>query len=127
MMLHSTPSPLRGRRILVVEDDFVVADDFCRALQEDGAEVVGPVPNVTLALALLPGSPPLDAAILDINLGGQMVYPVAEALRRLGIPFAFVSGFDHEEVPADYADVPYCEKPLDVRPCVRALWTSADR
>jgi CheY-like chemotaxis protein len=126
-MLQSTPSPLSGRRILVVEDDFVVADDFCQSLEQDGAEVVGPVPNVTLALALLSGSPPLDAAILDINLGGQMVYPVADALRRLGIPFVFVTGYDEEEVPEVYADVPYCEKPLDVRPCVRALWTEAGR
>ncbi|TNC65391.1 response regulator [Rubellimicrobium roseum] len=122
-MLHSTPSSLRGRRILVVEDDFVVADDFRCALEQDGAEVVGPVSNVAQALALLPGAPPLDAAILDINLGGLMVYPVADVLRQHGIPFVFVSGYDHEEVPDSYADVPYCEKPLDVRRCVRELLT----
>lgn len=122
-MLHPTTSALRGRRILVVEDDFLIAHDFCQALADQGAEAVGPAPNVARALALLTATAPLDAAILDINLGGELVYPLAESLRRLGVPFVFASGYDHEKLPERFADTPYFEKPMDnVCDCICKLW-----
>ena len=63
----------RGRRILVVEDDFFVADEVTHGLRRHGAEVVGPAPTVAAALALLDGAAALDGAALDVNLGGEMV------------------------------------------------------
>jgi hypothetical protein len=54
-------------------------------------------------------------AILDINLGGAMVYPVADALRARGVPFIFATGYEAWSIPEAYSDVPRCEKPVDVR------------
>lgn len=121
-MLRPMTSALRGRRVLVVEDDFLIANDFCQALAEEGATAVGPAPSIARALAVLSGAAPLDAAILDINLGGELVYPVAESLRHLGVPFVFASGYDHAELPQHFADAPYCEKPVNVCDCIRKLW-----
>jgi CheY-like chemotaxis protein len=85
-------------------------------------EVLGPVPEVNDALALLAsGAAQPDAAILDVNLGGQMVFPVVEVLRQRGVPFIFLTGYDPWSLPQAYADVPCFEKPFDVRRCVSKL------
>src|SRR3712207_8803154 len=78
--IQGTAPDLTGRRILVVEDEYFIADDIARALTGLGAEIVGPAPDVESAAALL-SQRPVDWAVLDINLQGEMVYPVAEALR----------------------------------------------
>ena len=115
----------RGRRILVVEDDFLIAQDLQRALEALGAVVLGPVPRVADALAMLEGEAVQpDAATLDVNLDGEMVYPLADDLRARGVPFLFVTGYDAGSIPRDYAEVPVCEKPGDVGPCLGQLWRS---
>jgi CheY-like chemotaxis protein len=83
-LLWSRPAlpALHGRRILVVEDEYMVAEDLRVELESMGAEVLGPVPSVARALALLARTSEIDAAILDVNLGSEMVFPVAEALRE---------------------------------------------
>lgn len=86
------PSGLRDRRIHVVEDEYIMAQDLRYELEDAGAEVLGPVPSVTGALTLLAREAPPDAAILDVNLGGEMVYPLADILRQRGIPFMFATG-----------------------------------
>src|SRR3712207_3309616 len=96
---------LAGRRVMVVEDEFFLADDLAQALEKLGAEVVGPVPSKDKALAFL-GAEPLDAAVLDINLKGEAVFPVADALRQQGVPFVFATGYDEASVPSSYQDVP---------------------
>ncbi len=115
-------SAVRGRRILVVEDEYVLAQDLRLELEDAGAEVLGPAPSVAEALALLAREAPPDAAILDVNLGGELVFPVAEALRERGVPFMFATGYDRSSLPPAYADVPRCEKPFDVGRCLRALF-----
>lgn len=112
---------MRGRRVLVVEDEYTLAEDVAAELERLGAMVVGPVPSVREALALLDGGPAPDAAILDINLGGELAYPVADALRRRGIPFIFATGYDASAIPPAYADVPRVEKPVDLRSAGGAL------
>jgi CheY-like chemotaxis protein len=113
---------LRGRRVLVVEDDYYIAVDLARALEAAGAVVVGPCGRVAEALALIESTGAgLDAATLDINLHDAVVYPVADALRARGVPFAFATGYDAMMVPPAYADVPRCEKPLDPAKLIRAL------
>jgi CheY-like chemotaxis protein len=111
---------LAHRRVLVVEDEYFIADDMARALQKLGAEVVGPVPTRDKALALVEAGR-VDAAVLDINLRGQTVFPVADALRERGVPFVFATGYDPSTVPAEYQDVPRWEKPFDPQVLAKML------
>jgi CheY-like chemotaxis protein len=104
---------LQGRRILIVEDDYFLADDMRAEFERAGAEVLGPVARVSHALELLKNSELPDGAVLDINLAGEMVYPVADALRAKHIPFIFATGYDAETIPAAYAGVTSCEKPIE--------------
>lgn len=115
------PQSLRGRRILVVEDDYLIADDLCDTLEAQGATVLGPVPSLVQAFALLEARGQPDGAILDINLGGVMVYPLADALLARGVPILFATGYDLPALPPAYADVPHCEKPVDMSECIKAL------
>jgi CheY-like chemotaxis protein len=113
---------LRGRRILVVEDEYVIAADLAASLEELGVEVTGPAASVAEALTLLEKDRHrLDGAVLDINLGNEHVYPVADVLRGRGIPFVFTTGYDAGVVPNSYRDVPRCEKPVDERRLARCL------
>jgi CheY-like chemotaxis protein len=112
---------LDGCRVLVVEDDFVVAEDLQDELEQQGAYVLGPVATVAAALALLEVGPSPERAILDVNLRGDMVFPVADVLRGRGIPFVFVTGYDHAALPEAYAGVTCCEKPTDMPALVRLL------
>ena len=112
---------LQGRRILVVEDDYVLAQELKADLERQGAEVLGPVPDLESARHVLVASPAPDAALLDINLGGEMVYPLADALRGLGILVAFITGYEARSILGAYAHIPRFEKPLDPSRLVRWL------
>ena len=103
--------PLNGVRVLVVEDEYLLADDLSFALSEIGAQVIGPVPSVQDATAIIEGELTIDIAVLDVNLRGDMVFPVADALIERGIPFAFATGYDRWTLPARFADAPWIEKP----------------
>jgi CheY-like chemotaxis protein len=107
-------------RVLIVEDEYLLADDMAQALRKFGADVVGPVPSSDQALALL-AEEPVDAAVLDINLKGQMVFPVADVLREQGVPFVFATGYDEAAVPEAYRDVPRWEKPFRPEDLAKAL------
>ncbi len=113
---------LRGRRVLVVEDEYLLAEDLRQELERQGAEVLGPVPTVAEALELLATGPAPSIAILDINLQGEMAFPVADALRERAIPFVFATGYDAQAIPPAYADVPRMEKPLELKAMER-IWT----
>ena len=110
------------RRVLIVEDDYLIADDLAYSLEDLGMEVVGPAPSVEAALQLLEDEGErLDGAVLDINLRDQRVYPVANALTARGVPFVFTTGYDPVTIPQAYAAAPRCEKPVDKRKLVRWL------
>ena len=108
-------APLAGRRVLVVEDEYLLAEDLRPALEAQGAEVMGPAASVAQALDLLRSGLSPYMAILDINLHGEMVYPVADALRARGIPFIFATGYEAWAIPEAYADVTRAEKPVELR------------
>ena len=110
-----TFSSFRGRCVLVVEDEYLLAEDLREELEQQGAEVLGPAANVADAMELLRHGPAPDTAILDINLGGEKVYPVADALRARGIPFIFATGYEPWSIAEAYKDVPRVEKPVEVR------------
>lgn len=101
---------LAGRRVLVVEDEYFIADDLVEELQQAEAVVVGPARSREDALGLLSG-PGCEFAIVDINLRGNVSFDVADALDARRIPFIFVTGFDHNVVPPRHAGRPLLRKP----------------
>jgi CheY-like chemotaxis protein len=116
-----TTSGISAKRVLVVEDEYLVAMDMSAYLEAAGAHVVGPASNVNAALEVLKRAE-LDGAILDVNLRGEMAYPVADALAARGIPFVFTTGYGARGVPARFAGVKRCEKPTTPEAISRALF-----
>src|SRR5689334_2095327 len=92
-------SPSRDPLVLVVEDEFLLAMDLQLVLEQHGFRVLGPAATVTEALRLLAAETP-DVALLDVNLRGEMVTLVAEALRARGVPFVLASAYDRPELTA---------------------------
>ena len=110
-----------GRLVLVVEDEFLIAMDLERLLGRHGFRVLGPAATVAEALHLLDGDVP-DVALLDVNLRGEMVTPVAEALRARGVPFVLASAYDGAQLTAVIlAGAPNVGKPTNARRLLAAL------
>lgn len=107
--------------VLVVEDEYFLADDLAIALHAAQARVVGPVATVGEAIALLDGPHPIDVAVLDIGLHGEIVFGVADLLAARRIPFVFISGYDPDIVPPRLARAAFWQKPCDVAALVRTL------
>jgi PAS domain S-box-containing protein len=99
-------------RVLLVEDEALVAMMIAEALADFGFRVLGPVSTASEALAAA-RERPLDAAVLDINLGDGLVYTVAEILANRGVPFVFVTGYDAESVDPRFDGVPILQKPIE--------------
>src|SRR5215831_12964067 len=98
-----TSGPLEGRRILLVEDECFIADDMAEEFKRSGAEIVGPAATVGHAIQHIRDTAKLDGAVLDINLHGETVYPVADLLAEQGVPFVFSTGYDSPLIPTRYA------------------------
>ncbi len=112
---------IRGCTVLVVENEFMIAEDLSSSLVDVGAVVLGPVSSVPAALALLAAEPDIHGAVLDINLNGHMVFPVADALAMRQVPFVFATGYDQSFVPEAYAGVLRFQKPVDTAKMLRAI------
>jgi CheY-like chemotaxis protein len=117
---HASAPPLQGVRILVVEDEALIAEDLRETLETAGCVVVGPCPQVREAVAEALGGR-IDGAILDRNLKNQSSEPVAEALRRRGVPFVVVSGYADTGLPEHFSDVPLLAKPFQRGELIRVL------
>lgn len=104
-------SALRDRHILVVEDEYLIALTLSDQLEAVGSIVIGPVPSVEKALKAIDSNAKIEAAILDVNLGGAMAYPVADALLARNIPFVFTSGYEDSDLRNRYPQVKNCLKP----------------
>lgn len=109
-----TEPKLRGCKILVVEDEYLLADDFCTELENEEAVVIGPAATVAQGIALLEATEHLHCAILDVNLRGEPVFELADALLARALPFVFTTGYDASAVPERFRHVTRCEKPLTV-------------
>lgn len=107
---------LRDQRVLVVEDEAVVAMELTRVLTAAGAKVVGPVGTIEEALDLLDDQP-IDRALLDVNLGGRLITPVAKALTHRRIPFVYLTGYQEPDVD----DGPILRKPVAASALLGAL------
>lgn len=110
--LSGDTTVLRGKRILIVEDEHLVAQETAEALQGAGCSVSGPMPDLDRALQSAEAEE-IDAAVLDVNLNGERVWPVAAALRSRDIPFVFATGYSGiVEPPQTFRSVPWIEKPM---------------
>ena len=99
-------------RVLIVEDEYFLATDLEESLRSEGAEIVGPVGELSEALAQV-NEDGFDAAVIDINLRGQSVYPIADKLIEKQIPFVFATGYGQEALPSRFWEVKRFEKPYD--------------
>lgn len=104
---------LKGLKVLVVEDNFLLAEVISDALERYGCQVVGPAADVDTALKLSREGQ-FDGALLDINLFGEFCFPIAETLAGRGIPFLFLTGYDNKRmIPPEYRSVPRLSKPIN--------------
>lgn len=110
---------VRGQKVLIVEDEFLLAEDMCRYFEMLGAEVLGPVANLQDANEQVAYA---DAAVLDIDLNGQKVFPIADALERRKKPFVFFSGRGDIAIPDRFRHVGYLSKPLGWSSVFAALY-----
>ncbi len=111
---------LRNSRVLLLEDNYYLADDVRRALQKAGADVVGPFFNVDEALAEADRRKPC-CAVVDINLGSGPSFDAARALIARDIKVIFLTGYDKELIPDDLAGTPRLLKPVDERKVVELV------
>lgn len=115
---------LAGKTILVAEDDYLLADTIDAEIRSAGGIVQGPFTSAKDALgSLLLGTPPPDAATLNVQLSDGDSYPVADELTRRGIPFVFASGNNPASVPSRFTRVAAVPKPYAAHQVVQALVT----
>ena len=117
----TSAGPLSGRRVLVIEDEYFLADDIARALRDLGARIVGPVGELEEAASLVDADIAIDAAVVDINLRSDMIFPLARTLRARNVPFVFTTGYDRKSIDAEFEDIRLWEKPLDIPAMAREL------
>jgi CheY-like chemotaxis protein len=113
-------------RVLLIEDQMIVAMQIEDILRVAGCEVVGPVGTLQAAIALA-CKEALDVAVLDINLDGEKVYPAAEELQTRGIPFIFATGYGESTLPEKWRDQPRLSKPFGREALEQLLGSVAGR
>jgi CheY-like chemotaxis protein len=104
-------APFAGRRVLVVEDEMIVAWLLEDMLADLGCVVVGPAASINEALAMIDAEA-FDVAVLDVNLNGKTSYPIADVLVTRGVPFLFSTGYDKDRLLDDYRIFPVLQKPF---------------
>ncbi len=104
--------PLSARRVLLVEDEALVAMLLETILEDMGCIPVGPAGTVEEGLAMVADPAPLDAALLDVNVAGRQVFPIAEALKARGVPFVFSTGYGESGLPDEWRGHPTVQKPF---------------
>jgi len=114
-------STLRDCHILVVEDDYMLADELRAELDEAGAIVLGPAGTLESALTMIKAAPRIDVAVIDVNLGGVPAYPAVDLLIERGVPFLFATGYDEAAIPDRFASVVRYEKPINFTNVARAV------
>ncbi len=113
-------TPLAGLRVLVVEDDYFIADEICTTLRNSGAEIVGPSPDLEHGLRLVK-SQRIDCAVLDINLHGDLAFSLASELKQRGTPSIFATGYDSSVLPGAFSDSVRLEKPVNLPALLQAV------
>lgn len=103
---------LKGLHVLLVEDEMMICLLFEDMLLDFGCEIIGPACDIRRALELAQCHESIDVAILDVNVGGHVVFPVADVLSRRGIPFLFATGLGASGLPRDWQGHPTLQKPM---------------
>jgi len=113
-------APLTGLRVLVVEDDYFIADEICTTLRNGGAEILGPSPDIEQGLHLI-RSQHIDCAVLDINLRGDLAFSLARELQKRGTPSIFATGYDSSVLPGAFSNSVRLEKPVNLAALLHAV------
>jgi DNA-binding response OmpR family regulator len=113
-------------RVLVVEDEVLIAMAVEQLLSEQGCTVIGPVGSVLRALRLI-GTNEIDAAVLDVNLGREKVFPVADALADANVPFVLLTGHTGDLLPEAHRERPIVVKPFNPSELVASMLTALAR
>ncbi len=111
---------LEGRRVLILEDNYLAALDVGQLVEDLGGEVVGPVGRLDRARALARDQRP-DGAILDVKLDGRTSYPLARELLGAGVVVVFLTGYEREAIDPEFRDLPRLRKPYEAREGERVL------
>lgn len=116
---HASRWPLDGKRVMVVEDEPLVALMMSQLVKDLGCEVVGPF--MTLGEAMSMAREPVDAAVLDVNVAGEMVYPLAQKLKSMGAGLLFVTGYEADSIDPRFIGAPVLTKPVEAGELADAL------
>lgn len=111
---------LNGLRLLVVEDDYLVAADMCSALIRRGAIILGPASNLRRSRELLREQRP-DCALLDLNLNGNLAFELASEIQREGVPTIFTTGYDAAFFPEAFSGAQCLQKPVNFTALVELI------
>jgi DNA-binding response OmpR family regulator len=103
--------PLSDYKIMIVEDEFLIAEDVAALVRDAGGQVIGPAVSLPEGMRLAADTETIDAAVLNIDLDGVAVFPLADELQARGVRIMFLTGFAQSSIPDDYAAVPCCRKP----------------
>lgn len=125
-MGRTRESALKGAKVLILEDEYFLADDLARALRDAGAQPVGPVNSVQQAEDLVARETP-DAAILDLNLRGEMASEFVERLAASNVRCLILSGYASDAFPASAGGVPRIEKPVSPASVMASLAAELSR
>ena len=112
---------LSGRNILIVEDEYLLASALQEAVELLGGRVVGPFARVQQAMQSIQSGDMPDVGLLDVNLGSEYSYPLADALAERGIPTVLITGYDPDALPEAYRSLSYLRKPFDLASVSSAL------
>lgn len=117
---------LNGLRVLIVEDEYLLADELKCTLERAGASIIGPAGTSEAACKLIEREK-FHLAVLDINLHGVRIYPLARLLLEKNIPFVFMSGYEHSTIPPELMYIEYLEKPVSAEDVLGAVAKAMQR
>lgn len=122
LMNDAAQDILTGAQVLVLEDETLVSMMVEDMLGDLGCEIVGPFARLDTALDFVAdGSPKIDVALLDVNLGGERSFPLAEVLKEKGVPFVFTTGYDDAGMPEEWRGRRALRKPFTMAEMAQAL------
>lgn len=116
-----TKHNIKGCHILVVEDEYLLATHLADEISNAGAFVIGPAGTLEKAIRLIKETAAIEAAVLDVNLRGEMVYPAADMLMEQETPFLFFTGYDFSVIPQRFKEIIKCAKSDSANDIIEAL------